>query len=109
MGLPLFAASGDEIVRALKRGGFRLASQSDTHTVLEHGHRSVVVPRAHPLHPDDLIAVLRASGVSYMALVEWLDWPKHESSIRRRTLPDDVSSTTTTTTTTKAKTRRGGR
>lgn len=109
MGLPLFAASGDEIVRALKRGGFRVASESDTHAVLESGHRSVVVPRVHPLHPDELIAVLRASGVSYMVLVEWLDWPRHESSVRRRALPDETSTTTTTTTTTRTRTRKVGR
>jgi hypothetical protein len=96
VGLPLFAASGDEIVRALKRGGFRLGSQSETHAVLDCGHRTVVVPRVHRLQPDELIAVLRASGVSYMALVEWLDSPTHESSVRRRTLPDEAFTTSTT-------------
>ena len=107
MRLPLFAASGDEIVRALKRGGFRLASESDTHAMLELGHRSVVVPRVQPVHPEDLIAILRASGVSYMALVEWLDWPKHESSVHRRTLPDETCAATATAT--RAKTRKVSR
>ena len=108
MGLPLFAASGDEIVRALKRGGFRVATQSDAYVVLELGHRSVVVPRVHPLHPDDLLGVLRASGVSYMALVELLDWPTHGSSVRRRTLPDDMRTGPATTTTT-TRTRKIGK
>jgi hypothetical protein len=56
--------------------------------VLHDGLRSVVVRRAHPLRPDELLEILRSSAVAYTELVEWLDAPKYESSVRRRTLPE---------------------
>jgi predicted RNA binding protein YcfA (HicA-like mRNA interferase family) len=89
--LPLLAASGDEIVHALKRGGFHVCSQTATHIALEHGYKRVVVRRAQPLQPDELLAILRETGVSYSELVDWLDAPRYESCVRRRTLADETT------------------
>jgi predicted RNA binding protein YcfA (HicA-like mRNA interferase family) len=88
LGLPLLAASGDEVVRALKRAGFQLTAHTPAHATLQHGFRRLVIRRGDPLAPEELLAILRASGVSYAELIELLDAPRYESSVRRRTLPD---------------------
>jgi hypothetical protein len=86
----LFAAAGDEVIRALKRAGFHVCEQTATYAVLEHGYRRLTVRRGEPLDPDELLAVLRGSAVSYTELVELLDAPRYESSVRRRTLANET-------------------
>lgn len=93
VGLPLFAASGIEIVRALKRRGFHVLSQAACIAILEHGHRRVAIPTGRSLHPDELLGLLRAAGISYADFIELLDSPRDESSVRRRTLPDEPEET----------------
>jgi hypothetical protein len=88
VGLPLFAASGDEVIRALKRAGYHIVSRGPDHAILEQGYRCFTVRRGELLEPDELLAILRASGVSYPELIELLDAPRYESSVRRRTLPE---------------------
>jgi hypothetical protein len=76
LGLPLFAAWGEEIVWALRRAGFYLLSIDAEHATLENDHaRVVAVPRGRLLEPDELLAVLRTAGVSYSDFVELLDAP----------------------------------
>lgn len=89
VGLPLFAAAGDEVIRALKRAGFHVCELTPTYAVLEHGYRRLTVRRGEMLDPNELLAVLRGSAISYTELVELLDAPKYDSSVRRRTLPDE--------------------
>jgi hypothetical protein len=71
--LPLFAATGDEIIGALRRGGFALASLTKDRAVLERAYDRVTVPRTHLLEPEELLAVLRAANVTYAELIELLD------------------------------------
>ena len=63
--LPLVAVSGADCVEALLQASFVVRSRTDSATILERGHRLVVVPDVPMVAPDDLEAVLRDAGIDY--------------------------------------------
>jgi hypothetical protein len=91
VGLPLLAVSGEELVGALQRGGFRAASRSRDAVILTNTYRDVIVPLG-PIGGDTLLRLLRAAGVPYATFLDLLEQsepdPLRESHVRRRTVPD---------------------
>lgn len=63
--IPLVAVSGPECVDALVHAGFSVAARGAVGTTLASGLRRVVVPDVAMLRPEELVAILRAAGVSY--------------------------------------------
>jgi hypothetical protein len=71
VGLPVLAVSGDEVIDALLRAGFRkLRKEADGHAVIAIGYRSATAAQDGLLAPSELRLVLREAGLSYSDFLE---------------------------------------
>jgi len=70
--LPLVAVSSEECVEALARAGFAVRSRGERQARLERGPCVVWVREAAILTPEDLTALLRASGIPYSEFLDLL-------------------------------------
>jgi hypothetical protein len=71
VGLPVLPVTGDEVIVALQRAGFRHADGAGGEAILMvKGYRTVVVPRVGALGPAELRLVLHDAGVSYSEFLE---------------------------------------
>jgi len=75
--LPFVALSAEEAACALRRAGFQARNAGDR-IVLERGHRIVELPATGVLDPDAFRALLRASGVGYVKLLDSLATTQEE-------------------------------
>ncbi len=73
MNLPVLALSGEELLLALLRAGYRLRSRTDGTMVLERGYRRVAIPEQQQLLPQDVMAMLREAGITYLEFLELLE------------------------------------
>ncbi|OIQ11503.1 type II toxin-antitoxin system HicA family toxin [Neomoorella thermoacetica] len=68
--------SGQEVVRALQKGGFVKVSQKGSHVKLrksEENIRTVIVPLHEELAPGTLKSILRQSGLTVKELKKLLN------------------------------------
>lgn len=70
--LSLVALSGAEFAEALERSGFQVAGRRAGLTSLTRGERTVVVADEATLGPDELLYLLRRSGIAYFELLDLL-------------------------------------
>lgn len=70
--LSLVALSGAEFVEALMRGGFEIVKKDGALVVLERRGKTLVVCNTATLSGDDLVYLLRRSGVAYFELLDLL-------------------------------------
>jgi predicted RNA binding protein YcfA (HicA-like mRNA interferase family) len=60
----ILPVSGHEIIRALQRLGFRVASQRGSHVKLKRGSKICIVPTHKEVKKGTLAGILRQAGVS---------------------------------------------
>ncbi len=64
--------SGDDLIKALKKGGFQAVRQKGSHISLQKGSRRTVVPLHKELAKGTLIGILKQCGLSQDELLELL-------------------------------------
>ncbi len=56
--------SGEDLIKALKRGGFQIVRQKGSHVSLQKGSYKTVVPLHEELAKGTLLGILRQCGLS---------------------------------------------
>jgi predicted RNA binding protein YcfA (HicA-like mRNA interferase family) len=64
--------SGDDLIKALKKAGFRIVRQRGSHISLEYGPYRTVVPLHDELSRGTLLAILKQCGLSKEDLLKLL-------------------------------------
>ena len=64
--------SGDDLIKALKKAGFRFVRQRGSHISLENGPYRTVVPLHDELSRGTLLAILKQCGLSKEDLLKLL-------------------------------------
>ncbi|MBM4301572.1 MAG: type II toxin-antitoxin system HicA family toxin [Deltaproteobacteria bacterium] len=64
--------SGDDLIKALKKAGFRFVRQRGSHISLEKGPYRTVVPLHDELSRGTLLAILKQCGLSKEDLLKLL-------------------------------------
>ncbi|MBU4232983.1 MAG: type II toxin-antitoxin system HicA family toxin [Proteobacteria bacterium] len=64
--------SGDDLIKALKKAGFRFVRQRGIHISLENGPYRTVVPLHDELSRGTLLAILKQCGLSKEDLLKLL-------------------------------------
>lgn len=90
--LPLVAVSGSECVDALISAGFAVSTRTDDHTTLAKSGRSVTVRGGALLMPEELLGILRDSGLAYSDFLDLLSEAPTDPDIRRSSVVRSVSS-----------------
>jgi predicted RNA binding protein YcfA (HicA-like mRNA interferase family) len=67
--------SGQEVVEALERAGFRVERFSGGSAMMTHGDRVVFVPQVTTLDEAALVSVLLNAGLTLSRLIELLEPP----------------------------------
>lgn len=65
--------SGEELIKALKKAGFRFVRQKGSHISLEKGKFKTVVPLHDELSRGTLLAILKQCGLSKEELLRLLE------------------------------------
>jgi predicted RNA binding protein YcfA (HicA-like mRNA interferase family) len=64
--------SGEDLIRALKKAGFRFVRQKGSHVSLEKGKYKTVVPLHDELAVGTFLAILKQCGLSKEELLRYL-------------------------------------
>ena len=81
--LPLVAVSGSECVDALQAAGFDVCTRTDEHTTLGKSGRTVTVRIGALLMPEELLSILRDSGLAYSDFLDLLSEAPTDPDVRR--------------------------
>lgn len=65
--------SGEDLIKALKRGGFQIVRQKGSHVSLQKGSYRTVVPLHEELAKGTLLGILRQCGLSKDDLIKLLN------------------------------------
>lgn len=65
--------SGEDLIKALKRGGFQIVRQKGSHVSLQKGSYKTVVPLHEELAKGTLLGILRQCGLSKDDLIKLLN------------------------------------
>lgn len=65
--------SGEDLIKALLKKGFKTVRQKGSHITLTNGEFNTVVPLHNELAKGTLLGILKQCGLSREDLLKWLD------------------------------------